>query len=302
MTNILTGYGKPSVLIPGLKGQIYIDQLTGDEYECKGERGFIRVDGDDQDNQFNWVLKRPEKPFYEEELITADWDGPFSIVRISSEVLMDFANHIPPNTPEGADPEELKEELDSVKLINVWVDGSRVSDFRGRSISDGVVGWGSGEVVIFGVYRDNVMFKNLCFPKSGTYVSAGQGHYVSGIGYIDDESPRITWDGQTTKIKKLDQKFIPSRVIGVINSDLSFTADPSFDPSTMSVFDALASGKDLLYKMNAYTNTMKCVSWYESADAISNIGFYDPLNDTKYRLKWEVLSDGTVSITNNTPK
>ena len=49
----LTGHGKPSVLLPGLKGQIYVDQLTGDEYECKGERGFIRVDGDDQDNQFN---------------------------------------------------------------------------------------------------------------------------------------------------------------------------------------------------------------------------------------------------------
>ena len=60
MANILTGYGKPSVLFPGSKGQIYIDQLTGDEYECKGERGFIRVDGDDQDNQFNWILKKQE--------------------------------------------------------------------------------------------------------------------------------------------------------------------------------------------------------------------------------------------------
>ena len=53
----LTGYGKPSVLLPGLKGQIYEDLDTGKLYECKGERGFIRVDGDDQDNQFNWVLK-----------------------------------------------------------------------------------------------------------------------------------------------------------------------------------------------------------------------------------------------------
>ena len=57
MANILTGYGKPSVLLPGLKGQIYEDLDTGRLYECKGERGFIRVDGDDQDNQFNWVLK-----------------------------------------------------------------------------------------------------------------------------------------------------------------------------------------------------------------------------------------------------
>ena len=301
MANILTGYGKPSVLLPGLKGQIYIDQLTGDEYECKGERGFIRVDGDDQDNQFNWILKKQEKPFYEEELITIDLGGPLRLVRVSSEVLTDFASHIPQDIPEGMTPEELKAELDSIKPINVWVDGSLFGDFYGRSISDGVVGWGNGEVLIFGVYRDNVMFENLCFPKSGTYVTAGEGHYVSGIGYIDDESPRITWDGQTTKLKKLDEKFIPSRIIGIINDDLTFTADPSFDPSTMSVFDALASGKDLLYKRNVYTTTMKCVSWYESADAISNIGFYDPLNGNNYQLKWEVLSDGTVSITNNSP-
>ena len=53
----LTGHGAPSVLLPGAKGQIYEDLDTGRLYECKGERGFIRVDGDDQDNQFNWVLK-----------------------------------------------------------------------------------------------------------------------------------------------------------------------------------------------------------------------------------------------------
>ena len=53
----LTGHGAPSVLLPGSKGQIYEDLDTGRLYECEGERGFIRVDGDDQDNQFNWVLK-----------------------------------------------------------------------------------------------------------------------------------------------------------------------------------------------------------------------------------------------------
>lgn len=53
----LTGHGAPSVLLPGAKGQIYEDLDTGRLYECRGERGFIKVDGDDQDNQFNWVLK-----------------------------------------------------------------------------------------------------------------------------------------------------------------------------------------------------------------------------------------------------
>ncbi len=298
MANILTGYGKPSVLLPGLKGQIYIDQLTGDEYECKGERGFIRVDGDDQDNQFNWVLKKKEEPFYEEELITVVLGSGVSLVRVSSEVLTDFASHIPPNIPEGATPEEITSELERAKPIKIWLADGFSDDIKSPITSDGMVNW---HFMVFCVYRDNFVIEGIHFPKRGTYV-ASDTNYISGIGYVDDESPRITWDGKTTKLKKLDQKFIPSRVIGVINSDLTFIANPSFDPSTMSVFDALASGKDLLYKMNAYTNTMKCISWYESADAVSNIGFYDPLNGTKYQLKWEVLSDGTVSITDNTPR
>ena len=53
----LTGHGAPSVLLPGSKGQIYEDLDTGRLYECKGERGFIKVDGDDQCDEFNWVLK-----------------------------------------------------------------------------------------------------------------------------------------------------------------------------------------------------------------------------------------------------
>lgn len=295
MDNSLTGYGKPSVLLPGLKGQIYIDQLTGDKYECKGERGFIRVDGDDQDNQFNWILKKKEKPFYEEELITADWGGPFSIVRISSEVLNDFASHVPTDAS--------LEEVLELKPITVWINGSSSSTVLLLENSDDAYSWWvRDEIIIFCVYKDGITVGEKYFPKSGTYVSTDGTNYISGIGYIDDESPRITFDGNTSILKKLDEKFIPSRIIGIINSDLTFTADPSFDPSTMSVFDALASGKDLLFKMNAHTNTMKCVSWYESADAVSNIGFYDPLNDTKYQLKWEVLSDGTVSITSNTPR
>ena len=291
MANILTGYGKPSVLLPGLKGQIYIDQLTGDEYECKGERGFIRVDGDDQDNQFNWILKKKEKPFYEEELITID-GGPVRFIRVSSEVLTDFANHIPPNIPEGTTPEEIASALERAKPIQIWfADGSRDS-INSPIISDGMVNW---RFMVVCVYRDNFVIEGVHFPKRGTYVVSDT-NYISGIGYADDESPRITWDGKTTKLKKLDHKFIPSRVIGVINSDLTFTADPSFDPSTMSVFDALASGKDLLYKtLKSNEDTLKCIAWRECT---GSIGFYDILDGRVYKLIWTVLTDGTVSIEN----
>lgn len=291
--SILTGYGKPSVLIPGFKGQIYVDQLTGDEYECKGERGFIRVDGDDQDNQFNWVLKKKEEPFYEEELTTFDWAGPFSIVRISSEVLNDFARHVPTDAS--------LEEVLATKPIKVWLSGSSSSNvLLLKNSNDAYSGWSRGEIVIICVYKDGITVGEKYFPKSGTYVTylpTDGTDYTSGIGYIDDESPRITWDGQTTKVKKLDEKFIPSRIIGIINSDLTFTADPSFDPSTMSVFDALASGKDLLYKTNSDSTTLKCIYWkpYDDGTAVK-VGFHNLLSDEVIMLEWTTLDDGTVSI------
>lgn len=287
--SILTGYGKPSVLLPGLKGQIYIDQLTGDEYECKGERGFIRVDGDDKDNQFNWVLKKKEEPFYEYALARVPFPTPPEI----SDTPQDFWYKVSDDIPTG--------DVSVGTICTVFDNVSDVGTNKEIVVAETDY-YISSEGLVVVVLKDNTTVPgfDVVFPKKGTYFLAGPGLMnitITGFSIGDTSVPEITWDGQTTKIKKLDEKFIPSRIIGIIDSDLTFTADTSFDPSTMSVFDALASGKDLLYKRNAYTTTMKCVSWYESADAVSNIGFYDPLNGNNYKLKWEVLSDGTVSIT-----
>lgn len=283
MDNILTGYGKPSVLFPGSKGQIYIDQLTGDEYECKGERGFIRVDGDDQDNQFNWVLKKKEEPFYENVLTRVP--HPFMPAGIWYKV----SDYIPTRV------------VSSGKDCTAFFDGA---GHYGEIFAEETDWYVATEGLVVVILKDNTtipVFDNTIFPTRGTYFLScpDAGPIVTGFSLGKTDVPEITWDGKTTKLKKLDEKFIPSRIIGIINSDLTFTADPSFDPSTMSVFDALASGKDLLYKRNAYTTAMKCVSWHERT-ADSNIGFYDPLNGNDYRLKWEVLSDGTVSITDRT--
>ena len=280
---ILTGYGKPSVLLPGSKGQIYIDQLTGDEYECTGERGFIKVDGDDQDNQFNWILKKKEEPFYENVLTSVPHPG------IPNSFWYKVSDNIP--TRDVSDGTNCTAFLDGI--------GHYVEIFIAET--DWYV---ATEGIVVVILKDNTtipVFHNTVFPKKGTYFLSGpdMDYTITGFSLGKTNVPEITWDGQTTKLKKLDEKFIPSRIIGIINDDLTFTADPSFDPSTMSVFDALASGKDLLYKRNAYTTTMKCVSWHERTDDpnSSNIGFYDPLNGHDYHLKWEVLSDGTVSIT-----
>ena len=52
----LEGHGRPNVFLAGQVGQKYKDLDSGLEYVCKGERGFIKVDGDDQSEMYNWEL------------------------------------------------------------------------------------------------------------------------------------------------------------------------------------------------------------------------------------------------------
>ena len=52
----LEGHGRPNVFLAGQVGQKYKDLDSGLEWVCKGERGFIKVDGDDQSEMYNWEL------------------------------------------------------------------------------------------------------------------------------------------------------------------------------------------------------------------------------------------------------
>ena len=52
----LQGHGRPNVFLAGQVGQKYKDLNSGLEYVCTGERGFIKVDGDDQSEMYNWEL------------------------------------------------------------------------------------------------------------------------------------------------------------------------------------------------------------------------------------------------------
>ena len=52
----LQGHGRPNVFLAGQVGQKYKDLDSGLEYVCTGERGFIKVDGDDQSEMYNWEL------------------------------------------------------------------------------------------------------------------------------------------------------------------------------------------------------------------------------------------------------
>lgn len=53
---ILQGHGRPNVFLAGKVGQKYKDLDSGLEWVCTGERGFIKVDGDDQSEMYNWEL------------------------------------------------------------------------------------------------------------------------------------------------------------------------------------------------------------------------------------------------------
>ena len=52
----LEGHGRPNVFLAGEVGQKYKDLDSGLEWVCTGERGFIKVDGDDQSEMYNWEL------------------------------------------------------------------------------------------------------------------------------------------------------------------------------------------------------------------------------------------------------
>lgn len=52
----LQGHGRPNVFLAGEVGQKYKDLDSGLEWVCRGERGFIRVDGDDQSEMYNWDM------------------------------------------------------------------------------------------------------------------------------------------------------------------------------------------------------------------------------------------------------
>lgn len=74
----LQGHGRPNVFLAGEVGQIYKDLDSGLEYVCRGERGFIKVDGDDQSEMYNWELVESSgSTGVEPRNIRCDSDGNF---------------------------------------------------------------------------------------------------------------------------------------------------------------------------------------------------------------------------------
>lgn len=221
----LTGHGAPSVLLPGAKGQIYEDLDTGRLYECKGERGFIKVDGDDQGNQFNWVLKgvdisyndlqdKPEqgggvsswndltdKPFYSR--------GPIRNV-ICEEQVLNFTSQGTFSTTEISLPTS----LNVGDTIFANFDGTEY-EFVAKSFQDSIVY--VGNIAIIGVPVDTGESFLIADQGGGAYVIAttesGSEHTVS-FGVITED------------IVQIDSKFLPvatDKSYGVVMADQLIT-------------------------------------------------------------------------------
>ena len=83
----LEGHGRPNVFLAGQVGQKYKDLDSGLEYVCTGERGFIKVDGDDQSEMYNWELVESGgstgggSPF----IVTLDVDGSSGSMAVSDK-------------------------------------------------------------------------------------------------------------------------------------------------------------------------------------------------------------------------
>lgn len=67
------------------------------------------------------------------------------------------------------------------------------------------------------ILKDNVTISGvgITFPKKGTYFLRSDRGFISGFALGADADPEITWDGNTSEIKTLDEKFIPD-VSGLI--------------------------------------------------------------------------------------
>ena len=97
--------------------------------------------------------------------------------------------------------------------IKYWLsDGN-----NGTTIPEDQVDFGNGSFVSSGtvfIATEDVEFSGLVFPEKGVYFLSIPGvYYTIGIASADSDTPEITWDGNISVIKKLDEKFLPEPLI-----------------------------------------------------------------------------------------
>ena len=83
------------------------------------------------------------------------------------------------------------------------------------------VDFGNGSFMVNGsifiIATDNSELENdgntVVFPEKGVYFASIPGNYVTGIVSADSDTPEITWDGNISGFKTLDEQLLPEPLI-----------------------------------------------------------------------------------------
>lgn len=63
------------------------------------------------------------------------------------------------------------------------------------------------------ITTDNFELSGLVLPEKGVYFLSWNSVYTTGIASADSDTPEITWDGNISVVKKIDEKFLPEPLI-----------------------------------------------------------------------------------------
>ena len=171
--------------------------------------------------------------------------------------------------------------------MKIWVSNGTSSTANPEEYIDlGNGSFAASEFVVF-ITTDNLEFNSIVFPEKGVYfTSIPDNYYVTGAASADSDTPEITWDGNISEIKKLDEKFIPVipaeklpvipasviEVNGSFISTIENVSQPSYAVKNLSYSDILSifNSKNFLIK-DTYT-------------------YYRPIY-------FEILTSGSLSVT-----
>lgn len=94
--------------------------------------------------------------------------------------------------------------------MKIWISNEKNITANPEDYIDlGNGSFAASEFVVF-ITTDNLEFNSIVFPEKGVYFTSNPDNsYVTGAASADSDTPEITWDGNISEIKKLDEKFIP---------------------------------------------------------------------------------------------
>lgn len=210
------------------------------------------VQGDWSVNDKNNPAYVKNRPFYEsEKLIVSSDDWDYVFVKVAGA---DIANEIYEN-----------DDILKVYATYIPVDGEITTSSGMRphieliGNDNRLIGLYLSVDAFFGIramitFEDNVDFYGITFPEAGIYFFYAKDdiegtHYVSGLGKVSTDTPDIvTWDGNFSDIKKIDEKFLPDTPNGTMIVNISMDESENYvaDKTYQEIFEAHKSGMQIV--------------------------------------------------------